>query len=102
MVLDLGLPKLNGWGALQKMKETDPTLKPIVATGYISPEVDLALASGAFSAVIRKPYEFEEIRKMISVVIRKTAAPVASKNGIRDHGDDSSIGTDGARKRTAD
>jgi len=60
------------------------------------------LANGAFSAVIRKPYEFEEIRKMISVVISKIAAPVACKNGIRDHGDDSSIGTDGARKRTAD
>jgi len=102
VVLDLGLPKLNGWSALQKMKETDPTLKPIVATGYISPEVDLALANGAFSAVIRKPYEFEEIRKMISAVISKTAAPVAPKNGIRDYGDESSIETDGARKRTAD
>jgi len=102
VILDLGLPKLNGWSALQKMKEADPTLKPIVATGYISPEVDLALASGAFSAVIGKPYEFEEILKLISAVIIKTAAPVDSKGQISDHGKNLFVGSDGAHKRTVD
>ena len=102
VILDLGLPKLNGWSALQKMKETDPTLKPIVATGYISPEVDLALASGAFSAVIRKPYGFEEILKNITAVIVKTAAPIDSEDRVRDHKEPLFVGSDGARKRTQD
>jgi PAS domain S-box-containing protein len=65
VVLDLGLPKMNGWDALKQMKIADPTIKPILASGYVSPEVESALDKGDLSAVIMKPYKLEEVRNAI-------------------------------------
>ena len=67
MVLDLGLPKLNGWDVLKQMKITDPTIKPILeASDYVSAEVESALDNGELSAVIFKPYKLEEIKNAVA------------------------------------
>jgi CheY-like chemotaxis protein len=71
VVLDLGLPKLNGWEVFQQMKQVDPTIRPVLATGYISPEMQSALAQGELSAVIMKPYRLDEIVGTISAAIVK-------------------------------
>jgi PAS domain S-box-containing protein len=73
VVLDLGLPKLNGWEALQKMRKVDPTLKPILASGYISSEMESALAQGNLSALLMKPYRPEEILEKVSLAVLETA-----------------------------
>ena len=73
VVLDLGLPKLNGWEALQKMRKTDPTLKPILASGYISYEMESAMAEGKLSALLMKPYQPDEILEKVSLAILKAA-----------------------------
>ncbi|HEY7166190.1 MAG TPA: ATP-binding protein, partial [Candidatus Binatia bacterium] len=80
VVLDLGLPKLNGWQVFQEMQKGKPNLKPIVATGYVSPEIRSALADGKLSAVITKPYRLEEVLKEIAETARKSrnTAAVAS------------------------
>jgi two-component system, cell cycle sensor histidine kinase and response regulator CckA len=56
-ILDLGLAKLNGWEAFQMMKKLNPRIKGILASGYLSPEVESQLAEGALSAVVPKPYQ---------------------------------------------
>ena len=66
VVLDLGLPKLNGWDVLKQMKMADPTIKPILASGYVSAEVESALDNGELSAVIFKPYKLEEIKDAVA------------------------------------
>jgi DNA-binding response OmpR family regulator len=73
VVLDLGLPKLNGWEALQKMRKVDPTLKPILASGYISSEMESALAGGELSALLMKPYRPDEILEKVSLAVLRTA-----------------------------
>ena len=73
VVLDLGLPKLNGWEALQKMRKTDPTLKPILASGYISYEMESAMAEGKLSALLMKPYQPNEILEKVSLAILQAA-----------------------------
>ena len=79
VVLDLGLPKLNGWEAYKMMKEADPNIKAIFATGFISPEIEAHLQTGELSAVITKPYSPSEMRKKITTVLRKPAAPSISQ-----------------------
>jgi two-component system cell cycle sensor histidine kinase/response regulator CckA len=73
VVLDLGLPKLNGWEALQKMRKVDPTLKPILASGYITSEMETALAEGELSALLMKPYRPDEILEKVSLAVLRSA-----------------------------
>jgi len=73
VVLDLGLPKLNGWEAYKMMKEADPDVKVIFATGFISPEIEAHLNTGELSAVITKPYTPSEMRKKIAAALHKPA-----------------------------
>jgi PAS domain S-box-containing protein len=83
VVLDLGLPKLNGWEAYKLMKETDPRIKAIFATGFMSREIEAHLEKGELSGVIMKPYQLHEVVTKISTVIKKSACPdpVTSGNG---------------------
>ena len=37
---------MNGWDVLKQMKIADPTIKPILASGYVSAEVESALDNG--------------------------------------------------------
>jgi nitrogen-specific signal transduction histidine kinase/ActR/RegA family two-component response regulator len=73
VVLDLGLPKLNGWEAFQKMRKADPMLRPILASGYISQEMESAMAEGKLSALLMKPYGPNEILEQISLALVNTA-----------------------------
>ena len=73
VVLDLGLPKLNGWEALKKMRKTDPTLKPILASGYISHDMEIAMDQGELSALLMKPYQPNEIIEQVSLAVLKAA-----------------------------
>jgi PAS domain S-box-containing protein len=66
VVLDLGLPGLTGWEAFQRMKQANPNLKGILATGYIAPEIASAATQGELSAVIMKPYQLSEILEVVS------------------------------------
>jgi PAS domain S-box-containing protein len=75
VVLDLGLPKLNGWEALRRMRRAEPTLKPILASGYISHEMESAMLDGELSAVLMKPYRPDEILQKISLAIMKAGKP---------------------------
>ena len=74
VILDLGLPKMNGWDVLKQMKIADPTIKPILASGYVSAEVESARDNGELSAVIMKPYKLEEIKNAVAAAAgeRKT------------------------------
>jgi PAS domain S-box-containing protein len=61
VVLDLGLPKLNGWEAYKMMKEADPRLKAIFATGFMSREIEAHLEQGELTSVIMKPYQLNDV-----------------------------------------
>ncbi|HXV84272.1 MAG TPA: response regulator, partial [Candidatus Binatia bacterium] len=73
VVLDIGLPKLSGWEALQRMRQADPTLRPILASGYISHEMESAMDQGELSALLMKPYQPNEIIEQVSLVVLKSA-----------------------------
>ena len=82
VVLDFGLPKLNGWEAFRKMKEIDPAVKAIFATGFIASQLETELAKQELSGVIMKPYQLDEVLERINSAIKnnggKTGADISS------------------------
>ncbi len=83
VVLDLGLPKLNGWEAYKMMKGADSNVKAIFATGFISPEIEAHLETEDSSAVITKPYSPSEMGKKIATLLHKpiNSPALASRMG---------------------
>jgi DNA-binding response OmpR family regulator len=71
-ILVLGLAKLNGWEAFQRMKETNPKLKGILASGQPSREAASQMAKGALSGVIEKPYDAQEVLAKIEVALGRS------------------------------
>ncbi len=59
LLLDLGLPIINGWTVLQTLRRQGFTLPIIVITALID-QGDRAMASGA-NAFIGKPFQFSEL-----------------------------------------
>ena len=69
VVLDLGLPKLNGWEAFQRMRECQPAVKAIFATGLLSTEIEAEMTRGKIGGVIMKPYQLDEVLQKIAQAI---------------------------------
>ena len=76
VVLDIGLPKLNGWEVFLKMKKEVAEVKVLFATGYIAPEIEAGIASGELSGLIMKPYQLDDVLAKIALAIR-SPAPMA-------------------------
>ena len=69
MLLDLSLPRLGGWQAFLKMRERDPHLRCIVASGNIDPEQRAAMKKQGVHVSIRKPYGTAEMLKAVRRVL---------------------------------
>jgi PAS domain S-box-containing protein len=70
VILDLGLPRLSGWEAFQRMRQEQPDLQTIFASGYIQSDIKAEMTvQGA--CVIHKPYLPDELLAQINAVIRR-------------------------------
>jgi signal transduction histidine kinase/CheY-like chemotaxis protein len=77
-VLDVRLPKLNGWEVFQRMREVRPEIRAVFATGLLSPEIEAEITKGKLCGVIMKPYKLENVLQKIAEVL---AAPAAAGAG---------------------
>jgi CheY-like chemotaxis protein len=73
-VLDVRLPKVSGWEALQRMREVRPEIKAVFATGLLSPEMEAEVANGKLTGFILKPYKLEVVLQKIAEVLRRAPA----------------------------
>lgn len=64
VIMDIGLPKLDGWEAYIRMKAMKPGLRVIVATGYLDLERINKLEASAH-IIIRKPYAPDQILRKV-------------------------------------
>jgi two-component system, cell cycle sensor histidine kinase and response regulator CckA len=62
---DIGLPRLGGWDALIKMREIEPDLKGILASGYFHENVKEEIIRSGAKTMIQKPYNTPQVVAMI-------------------------------------
>ena len=65
VLLDLGLPRLGGWQAFLKMREADPDLRCIVASGNLDADQRAAMKAEGVETTVRKPYSGSQILQAV-------------------------------------
>jgi two-component system cell cycle sensor histidine kinase/response regulator CckA len=68
VIMDLGLPNMNGSEALKAMRQAAPQVKAIVATAYLPSRAE----ASEWSAVVLKPYRIDDILKQIFRVLHES------------------------------
>jgi PAS domain S-box-containing protein len=74
VVCDLGLPRLGGRDAFMRMKEQKPSVRAIVASGYLEPNLRSEMLKAGVIDTIQKPYDFREMLEKIRSVIGDVSA----------------------------
>jgi CheY-like chemotaxis protein len=82
VLLDVGLPKLTGWDVLLKMKEENPDVRVVVATGYLAPKMKTEMLRVAVKHFIDKPYILSELVETLQGLIDAPVAPSGSNTPV--------------------
>lgn len=69
VLLDLGLPKISGWEVFNVMKEENPHVRVIVATGYLEPELKSRMHDAGVEHFIEKPYMLNKLAETLRNVM---------------------------------
>lgn len=72
VISDMGLPKLGGWEAFQKMREIRSNVNVILASGYFDINLKAEIIKAGAQDFVQKPYDPEEITQKIRDVISKS------------------------------
>ena len=69
VICDLGLPRLGGREVFLRMKEIKPSVRAIVASGYLEPNMRNEILRAGVIDTVQKPYDFRELIERIRSVI---------------------------------
>jgi PAS domain S-box-containing protein len=70
---DVGLPKMSGIDVFKKLKEMDPHMKVVLASGFFEPDLKFSLHQLGAKGFIQKPYSNDEVlRKLREVLDEKS------------------------------
>jgi len=61
VISDMGLPKLTGVSEFEQMKEINPAVKIIFASGFFEPDSKAKLENAGAKGFLQKPYVIEEV-----------------------------------------
>ena len=69
VLLDVGIPKITGWHVLSKIKEENPDVKVVIASGYLDPKMKAEMSCAGVKHFVAKPYTLDALVKTIGNVI---------------------------------
>jgi two-component system cell cycle sensor histidine kinase/response regulator CckA len=61
VISDVGLPKISGDQLYLAMRQMDPGVRTILASGYLEPEVRTEVLRAGVKAFLQKPYEMKRV-----------------------------------------
>ncbi|MBX2991192.1 MAG: response regulator [Bacteroidetes bacterium] len=78
VLTDLGLPKIDGWEAFQRMKEINPNVKVVFASGYIDTTLRSNLLRAGAKDLVQKPYLPDEILNRVRELVSREAESICN------------------------
>jgi two-component system, cell cycle sensor histidine kinase and response regulator CckA len=79
VLLDLGLPKISGWEVFNYLKQQNPDLCIVVASGYMEPDVKSRMHDAGVEHFIEKPYRLDQlVQTLCGVWSTDNPAPLKS------------------------
>lgn len=78
LVLDLHMPRVNGFAVLTRLAEARRRLPVVVITGHDSSETRMCALAGGVSAYLRKPVDDEALLKAIHHAIKQPLETLAN------------------------
>ena len=71
VLTDFGLPGITGKEEFKKLKEINPDVKVILASGFFEPNIKSELLKAGAKGIIQKPYVPDDILRIIRTVLDK-------------------------------
>lgn len=84
LLLDIGLPTMDGFTVLRRLREARNTLPVVVLTARDSVDDTVAALEGGADDYVRKPFRFEELLARVRLRLREQRTPEAT---VLEHGD---------------
>ncbi len=66
---DMGLPKIGGWEAMQEMRELNPGVRVVLASGFVDPGSRRDMMKCGASDFLQKPYDAVQLMRRIRDII---------------------------------
>jgi CheY-like chemotaxis protein len=82
IILDIGLPGLDGWEVLSQLRSEPDTvgIRVLVLTAHAQPEMaDRAVAGGA-DAFMTKPFRPNDLRESVEALLAEVNAPLPARS----------------------
>lgn len=67
--LDIGLPKVKGLEVLYKLKNENPNVRVVIASGYLESELRTKMQQAGVGHFIQKPYVLDDVVQIIRTFI---------------------------------
>lgn len=81
ILLDLMMPRLDGFGFIQKLQAANGCHPPILVASAGSPEMIRRLAPGSVSGVIGKPFDVVDLLRRVDQLLGATAVTASCCRG---------------------
>ena len=71
VLLDVRLPKLAGDEVFRRMKEENPAVKVVMASGFLEPQIKTEMNLTGVNRFVNKPYELDNLFQVVQSVIEE-------------------------------
>jgi PAS domain S-box-containing protein len=78
VILDMNMPVMGGKETYARLKAIDPEVRIIISTGYSNKGFDFLPSGDSSSAFLQKPYQLEELSRVLRAVMDKKRSHVST------------------------
>jgi YesN/AraC family two-component response regulator len=71
VLLDIGLPKMVGEDVLHKMKQENPDVKIVIASGYLELDLKSEMEQAGVKHFLQKPYMPDDVAKAFQSLLKE-------------------------------